>query len=58
MAENRVISVPRLTTCTMFRCGDLVAADASGSWASQYAPTRAAMITATALADAGRQNTA
>ena len=42
----------------MFRCGDLVAADASGFWASQHAPTRTAMITATALADAGRQITA
>lgn len=39
----------------MFRCGDLVAADASGSWASQYALARTAMITVTALADACRQ---
>jgi hypothetical protein len=42
----------------LWNCGDVTSSNASGSWASQYAPARTAMITTTALVDAGRQITA
>ncbi len=48
-------SVQSGSSVLLWNCGDIVTANASGSWASQYAPARTAMITTTALVDAGRQ---
>jgi hypothetical protein len=39
----------------LWTCGTAGTANATGSWAAQYAPARTAMISATAMADAGRQ---
>jgi hypothetical protein len=48
-------SVQSGSSVLLWNCGDIVTAIASGSWASQYAPARTAMITTTASVDAGRQ---
>ncbi|MFN7318435.1 MAG: hypothetical protein ACK5S6_02890, partial [bacterium] len=51
-------SVQSGSSVLLWNCGDVTSSNASGSWASQYAPARTAMITTTALVDAGRQITA
>ena len=48
-------SVQSGSSVLLWNCGDVTSSNASGSWASQYAPARTAMITTTALVDAGRQ---
>jgi hypothetical protein len=48
-------SVQAGSSIFLWNCDSATSSNASGSWASQYAPARTAMITTTALVDAGRQ---